>query len=57
MAWMMCGREVTSNDLLGPQVPSTPPAPSLSTTSLPPIPLPVIAAAAPIAPKFNFVFK
>ena len=52
MAWMMFRREMNSNDLLG--APPTPLAPSLGVAIVPP---PVIAAVAPTAPKFNFVFK
>lgn len=52
VAWMIYRREMNSNDLLG-NLP-TPPAPSLGSAVIPP---PVIAAVAPTAPKFNFVFK
>jgi hypothetical protein len=57
VAWLMSGREMTSNDLLGPAVPSTPLAPSAAIAPSASIPPPVIAAAASTAPKFNFVFK
>lgn len=63
MAFMAFGREMTSNDILGPQVPAatgvTPATPNdTPIASLAPavVPPPVIAAA-PSASKFNFVFR
>ncbi len=50
---------MTSNDLLGLAVPSTPLAPLLGAAAVPPAVInpPVIAGVSPAAPKFKFVFR
>lgn len=53
MAFMLFGREMTSNDLSGPGVaPTSTPLGPQTTAVIPP---PVIAASTLTAPKFNFV--
>ena len=60
MAFMLFNREMTSDDLSGPQVAPTSTAPSVSplgpqTAAV--VTPPVTAASTLTAPKFNFVFK
>ena len=60
---MVFGREMTSNDLLGPQVPATSVVTSAAPNATPIAPLapavvpPPVIATAPSASKFNFVFR